>query len=232
MQGQIQGQVAISEGNSQSQTNEGNTQTVNIDNPDKLIVNSHLAPMSGQATDTVEYHGPVYEDHKFQKSILDFMLQTDDLRPFVVKKPGLFTRDSANSDSKDLSVKDHEEKMVVYVFRSMEDLENHVKSYELVGCTDTFSDGDESLLDCFDQAVIDAGIMGGNILVTLKVDYMAALESTTVGLGGSGAGGFLQGATQSSVYGAALGYAKSRAIPETDPYIHGIVLYSEELVRK
>ena len=67
-----------------------------------------------------------------------------------------------------------------------------------------------------------------DIVVILDVAYINALKSTTTGLGGSGAAGIMKNATQSSVFGAALGYASSKATPETDPFIHGMVLYSAE----
>jgi len=210
-------------------TNDGNTQIVKIDNPDKVTVNSHLSPMPGQGTDTLEYHGDTRKDHKCQESILNYILNTESLKPFVVKKHWLFTRASSKSASKDISSKDHEKKKVVYAFRSMVKLKEYVKNFELVGYTDTFSKGKADLLACFDQAVIDAGTMGGNILVIMKIDYIESLKSTTTGLGGSGAAGILKGASQSTVYGSALGYASSKAVPETDPYIHCMVFYSAEL---
>lgn len=255
-QGQVQGQHQSNENvNSADNSNYGNTQetivqgdtitngdqivqgdtitdgdqTVIIENPDELKVNSQLNPMAGAAVDNIEYHGPVYEDHKFQSKILNFVLQSNYLKPFAVKEHGFFTRDSAESCSKDISVKEHDETTVVYVFRDMEDLKNHVGNYETVGYADTYSDGDETLMDCFDQAVIDSGVMGGNILVFLKVDYIAALASKTVGLGGSGAAGFMNGVDTSRVFGTVIGYASSKATPETDPFIHGMILYSPEL---
>ena len=205
-----------------------NKQEVNIENPDEIKINSQLTPMAGQQVDTIEYHGETLEDHKYQDEILEFLLAAEGPKPFKVRERGFFTRKSSHSDSKDLSVKEYEETTTVYVFRDIADLEANIESYSIVGYADTFSKGKASLMDCFDQAVIDSGEMGGNIVVILDVAYINALKSTTTGLGGSGAAGIMKNATQSSVFGAALGYASSKATPETDPFIHGMVLYSAE----
>ena len=187
-QGQIQGQL---QGQVQTAHNEGvsqeTIQVVVIENPDEIKVNSQLTPMAGQQVDTIEYHGETLEDHKYQDEILEFLLAAEGPKPFKVRERGFFTRKSSHSDSKDLSVKEYEETTTVYVFRDIADLEANIESYSIVGYADTFSKGKASLMDCFDQAVIDSGEMGGNIVVILDIGYINALKSTTTGLGGSGA---------------------------------------------
>lgn len=59
--------------------------------------------------------------------------------------------------------------------------------------------------------------------------YISILESSTVGLDCPGTSGFMKGAKQSSVYSAAIGYAKSKAVSETNPFIHDITLFYPDL---
>lgn len=215
------------------ETNNYNNNYLGIGSPglqqSETEINSHLQPMVSPLTITPEYSGPVFKDHKFQKTIMDFLLREDGLKPFKVEKRGWFVLQSSKSSS-DIITKGYPEQTRIYVFRDLEDLKK-IKGFKVVGYIDTYSKSSETLMDCFDQAVIDTGEMGGNILVILKVDFMAGLKSTTVGLGTSGAGGFLHGGNGASVYGGAIGYASSKATPQTNPYIHGIALYSEELVK-
>lgn len=213
-----------------------NQTTLIIEAPEdiqQIQINSHLQPMNTPLTIAPEYSGPVFKDHKFQKEILNFMLRNEGLRPFTIETPRWFVKKSSKSSSS-LTIKEDKEKYPeqtrIYVFRDEEELKN-LKEFKVLGYTDTYSKGKATLMDCFDQAVIDTGEKGGNALVILKVDFMAGMKSTTVGLGTSGAAGFLYGGNEASVYGGAIGYASSKATPQTNPYIHGIILYSEELVR-
>ena len=238
----VEGGVDVDvEGDGSNVTVSGDSYDVDIPDETKTLVNSHLQPLNTPLIVTTDYNGPVFKDHKYQREILYFMLsankKTDskDLRPFVIERKkgflGIFVKDSSKSSSNTIAKTEFKEQKSVYVFIDKKDLRSHVSNYQIVGFTDTFSDGDATLLDCFDQAVIDAGEMGGNIIVVLKVDFMAAVESSTIGLGTSGAGGFMHGSNEASVYGAALGYAKSRATPQTDPFIHCMVLYSDKLAK-
>lgn len=224
----IGGNVSAEGGEGGNATNGGNTQEVNIENPDKIRVATHLSSPGQLSMDSTEYHGKVYIDHKFQKEILDFFLSKPGLKPYVVKKQGFFTRKSAHSRSGSVSTKKYAEQSKVYAFKSMAELKKSGLKYEVVGYTDTFSEGKATLMGCFDQSVIDAGVQGANGLAVIKYDYMTAIDSTTTGLGGSGATGAIKGGV-SSVYGAAIGYANSKATPETNPYVYGITVYIPEL---
>ena len=191
--------------------------------------NTQMQPLLTPMVVTPAYHGPVFKDHKIQAEILQFLLKEKGGEPFVISKRGLFTRKSAHSDSEATSRVEYAEKKRVYAFTGEDDLLKNVSNYSVVGYTDTYSKGKYTLMDCFNQAIIDAGDMGGNGVILLKIDFMAGLSSRTIGLGTSGAAGIMKGANQSSVSGAALGYASSKATPETNPYIYAIVIYSEDL---
>lgn len=195
-------------------------------------INSHLQPMNTPLAINPDYSGPVFKDHKVQTEILDYLLKAEGLKPFTIVdvKRGYFEKKSAKSASTLLARKDYEEQKKFYVFRDENDLKQ-IKKYETVGYIDTYSKGTATLMDCFNQAIFDAGEMGGNILLLLKDDFMAGMEASTIGLGGSGAEGLLHGGNAASVYGFAIGYAKSKATPQTNPYFHGMVLFSEELIR-
>lgn len=226
---------ANNEGNTQETIVEGSTQEtiveegdVIIENPDKVRIATHLGSPGHLTMDATEYHGKVRIDHKFQKEILDFFLAKPELKPYVVKKQGFFTRKSAHSRSGVVATKKYAEQTKVYAFKGMADLKASGLKYEVVGYTDTFSKGKATLMGCFDQGVIDAGMQGANGLAVIKYDYMTAIDSTTTGLGGSGATGAIKGGV-SSVYGAAIGYANSKATPETNPYVYGITVYIPEL---
>lgn len=210
----------------------GGGEAVQGESQKELEINSHLNPMSASAPATPEYNGPVFKDHKIQTVILDFLLRKDGLKPYRIEDSGL-RRNAAKSRSAKTALKAYKKKKRVFVFRSEADLKNTkgVGRCEDVGYADTYSEGSATLMDCYTQAVVDAGDMGGNIFLMLSHNFIAGVKSSTIGLGSSGAAGLLQGGN-ATVYGAAIGYAKSKATSETNPYMHGIVLYSEELARK
>ncbi|MCK4349092.1 MAG: hypothetical protein KAW47_10795 [Thermoplasmatales archaeon] len=197
----------------------------------EALINSHLQPMSTPMTITPDYSGPVFKDHKFQKEILNFLLREEGLKPFVIKKKkGYFEIKSSKSSSTQLTNKEYEEQKRVYVSKDEIDLKK-LKKYKMVGYVDAYSKGKATLMGCFNQAVVDTGRMGGNILLILKINFMAGIKSSTIGLGSSGAAGFMHGNSEAQVYGAAIGYASSKATPQTNPYLHGIILFSEELTQ-
>lgn len=195
-------------------------------------VNSHLQPMNTPVTVSPDYTGPVFQDHKIQTEILNFLLRENRLKSFRIERNGIFEINSAKTNSMPtIGNKKYKKQRVVYVFRDLEDFEK-IENSEMVGYVDTFSKGRATLIDCFNQAVVDSGAMGGNILVILKTNFLAELKAKTIGLGTSGAAGFLHGGAGANVYGGAIGYASSQATPQTNPYLHGIVLFSQDLIRK
>jgi len=188
-------------------------------------INSHLNPLQTPFVPNIEYFGPVLKDHKIQDEILNFMLSDKGLRPFKIKTTGLFSRNITKTESKCVLPKPLKKQNVVYVFKSKDELKGY--KYQVVGYIDTYSDGDddETLMQCFDQAILDSGEMGANAMLLLKTDFTAGVKSTTVGLGSSGTSGHLHGGSGASVGGAAIGYASSKANPRTNPYIHGIAIH-------
>lgn len=201
-------------------------------------VNQHLQPMNLLVTINPEYSGPVFKDHKIQTEILNFLLREDGLKPFrIVDIPSfLFEKNHSKTDSKSLTMKKYEEQKVVWVFRNMKDYEETRKAkgwkeFKNIGTIDVFSEGKATEMDCLNQAIVDAGKMGATILLILKRDFVADVKSRTVGLGSSSASGLLHGGQGASVGGAAIGYTSSTARPRTNPYIHGIALYSDELTK-
>ena len=193
-------------------------------------INSHLQPMSTPYVINPEYNGPVFKDHKIQNEILNFLLSEEGLRPFrIVKVTNGFSKNITETESKCLIPKPLKKCNRVFVFKSKEELKNY--TYKTIGYIDAYSDGndDETLMQCFNQAVLDTGRMGANAFLILKSDFMAGMKSSTVGIGSSGAGGFMHGGSDASVYGAAIGYASSTAKPKTNPYIHGVAIYIDSL---
>lgn len=194
----------------------------------ELEINGHLVPVPVPVPVTPGYNGPVFKDHKIQTVILNYLLKEDSLKPYIIEDEG-FRRNAAKSSSQITALKKYQKQKRVFVFRDEKELKNKkLGKCEVVGYADTYSKGSATLLDCLTQSVVDAGNMGGNIFLILGHNFIAGVKSSTIGLGSSGAAGFLQGG-DASVYGAAVGYARSKAISETNPFMHGIVLYSENL---
>jgi len=193
-------------------------------------INSHLQPMSTPFITNPEYNGPVFKDHKVQAEILDFLLSEEGLRPFrIVKVTNGFSKNITETESKCLLPEPLAKQVRVFVFKDRAELKDY--KYKIVGYIDAYSDGDEdeTTLQCFNQAILDTGRMGANALLMIKVDFMAGIKSTTVGLGGSGATGMMHGGSAASVSGMAIGYASSSAKPKTNPYIHGMAIYIDIL---
>jgi len=195
-------------------------------------INSQLSPMSLPVTITPEYNGPVFKDHKVQDEILEFLLSNTGLHKFEIIGTSKFFSDTTETESKCILSEPLTMSKKVFVFKSKEGLKDY--KYKVVGYIDTYSDGDEdeTLMQCFNQAILDAGRMGANTILLMKINFVAGMKSSTIGLGSSGAGGFMHGGSGSSVYGAAIGYSSSTASTKTNPYIHGIALYIKSLEDK
>lgn len=209
---------------------DGTTATVSSQQTESdAKINTHLIPMSIPVTITQDYTGPVFKDHKWQKDILDFLLKNEGPEMFTVVRPMPFVIKTTHSIKYSLADGFDEQKQV-YVFKNEDDVK--LKNYRVVGYVTSYSTGKGTLMECFDQAVFDSGMLGGNGLILLRVDFLSETKSSTVGLGSSVASGVLTGGSAASVGGAAIGYAASTAGPNTKPYIHGIAIYSEELSPK
>lgn len=218
--------------NNESDANAGIGIVDSFNAPDKITteaeINTHIQPMNTPVTIAPEYNGPFFKDHKYQIKILNFILREQGLKPFkIMTKKGCFVKKSSKSASSAV-VGGYPEQDRVYVFRDEDDLKK-LKEFTVLGYADTYSKGKDTLMSCFNQAVIDSGAMGGNALVILETNFVAGVKSSTIGLGFSGANGLMHGSNSASVFGSAIGYASSKATTQTNPFIHGIVLYSEEL---
>ena len=188
-------------------------------------INSQLQPMSTPFVTNPEYNGPVFKDHKIQTEILDFLLSKKGLHLFrIITVTNGFSKNVTGTQSTCMLAKPLKKRDSVFVFKDRKALEGY--EYRIVGYIDAYSDGDddETLMQCFNQAVLDTGRMGANALLLIKTDFIAGIKSTTVGLGSSAASGLMNGANGASVVGAAIGYASSKASPKTNPFIHGMAL--------
>lgn len=196
----------------------------------EVLGNTHIAPGTLPITITNEYNSVVYTDHSYQDVILEYFLEGDELKRYTITDTLLFTKKTTRSASK--SVRDMDKTCdVVYAFRDKAHLNLHIRDGMVVGYIDTFvgKKDNETLMDAFDQAIIDTGEFGGNVLLVLKYDFMIGNSSTTIGLGGSASTGFLGGSKQSSSYNTAIGYASNVTLPKTFSFIHGIAIYSPSI---
>lgn len=192
----------------------------------EIVGNTHITSTASPITITHEYNSVVYTDHSYQKDILEYFLEGDDLKKYTIERP-LFVKKTTRSASK--AIRKMDKKCdVVYAFRDKAHLKSYTNDGIVVGYIDTFvgKNDDETLMCCMDQAIIDTGGFGGNVFLMLSYNFMIGNNSTTVGLGGSAATGVLGGSQQASSYTTAIGYASNTTLPKTFSYIHGIALYS------
>ena len=104
-----------------------------------------------------------------------------------------------------------------------------VKDGIIVGYTTAYSHSRQSLMETFNQSVIDAGTMGANCILILKHNFVIGTKSSTFGFGSSGVTGLLNGAHGATTFGSTMGFARSKAKPVTYPFMQVMCLYSKTL---
>lgn len=191
-------------------------------------LNGHMSAMSTPMIIPGEYNNIVYADNKWQPEILEYILNINGLRKFRIETPMCFVKRTTKSSYTALFDLNKESK-VVYVFKDKADMERYAYGAQLIGYTNSYSSDKEDLMSCLTQNIINAGKLGGNVLLILKYNFVIGTESTTVGLGTSGVTGLLGGSKQATTFGSSIGYAKGKAKPVTYPFMHCMIFYSEIL---
>lgn len=191
-------------------------------------VNGQIQAMMVPMVIPGEYNNVVYTDNKWQPEILEYILNIDTLKKFTIESPKCFVSKTTKSSYTSLFDMDDETE-IVYVFKDDIDMKKNLQDARLIGYTNSYSTSDEDLMSCLNQNIINAGKIGGNVIVILKYNFIIGTESTTIGLGSSGVTGLLGGRKQASTFGAAIGWAKGKAKPVTYPYMHCMIFHSKTI---
>ena len=107
-----------------------------------------------------------------------------------------------------------------------------LKSFRIVGSVTAHANYKQTTIECFKQALIDTGSIGGNVFVLLSAKSCPENRSSTFGLGSSGAGNFGMSGKDSYAGGAVTGFAFSSGGPARKPFVQGLIIEVPEKVYK
>ena len=172
--------------------------------------------------DSPGYFGPFPEKgwNTMEKSLLPFLLSQD--TGWEVIRDHWWTSCDAKYKLEKISRKKYPRQESVKVINGVQGLKD-IK-YEAVATLVTYDGITDTTIDCFKEAVYRSSISGGNVFLLLRAGNVPGVYSSTIGLGGSGAGNFHQGGNSAYSSGTALGFASNKGHPVYSPYIQGIVL--------
>lgn len=248
LQGQVQGQTSSnsnSNSNVNKNTNENtnnntqankqiNSQSVKIENPDEITQTIRKAPgVTHINTELPTYIGPYPVNWNDQTTTsLTFLLSA--VRDFTVNKKTFFILYNLNYTKSSVSIvtdNDNGHPKYVKVLTSVKELKG--LDFTVMATVVAHGNRKNTSMDCFYQAMVDTSESGGNVFLLLSSDSDPGVHSSTIGLGGSGAGNFSQDGTEAFSAGTATGFSSNTGGPVSNPYIHGISLrMSKETLKK
>lgn len=218
---------AQSNAQSDSVNENNNSLSLGISGPPEVTENIRSSPNVPNLpyTELPSYFGPFEKTWNDQSnSILPFVLMSN--RDYTITNP--YHIPFTNNKNSKINItkigikKKYEKVKNVKVLNGIREL-NGIK-YKSIITIVAYGGRKITTMDCFTQAVIEAGNAGGNVFLLLSASSSPGTHSSTVGIGSSGAGNFSQGGKEAYSGGAATGFASNTGGPTSNPFIHGVAL--------
>lgn len=198
----------------------GSESSLTYNETDELSIMGAPGVNAMAQTDLTTYIGDYPETWNVQNDSLEFLLTQN--RVFSVNKKSKTRFWMNHAKSKVSTIADQEGKDATFVMVYLSELELTGLDYTVMAIVTTHGNRKATTLDCFKQAVVDVSESGGNALLILKSSSDPGVHSSTIGLGGSGAGNFSQAGSEAFSAGTATGFSSNTGGPVSNPYIQAV----------